>query len=193
MIAKLLTSFIFLPFFILFLFCEFYYNFREGSLARSSLLRTSIGSLFYLEQKIGLIFAFWGMGDVFPCFSEPSPIYLFLSHSCLSNMALVLPSPWKVLTTSKCAVWFLTSMRVLVSNSSSDKPMLLPILVSHWHFALIAWFLFYFSLLLHEMLYISFTHLVYCWSPSLKHKLHKGRNSIVLFTPMTPEQSMEHS
>ena len=146
-----------------------------------------------LGAKIGLIFAFWGMDDVFPCFSEPSPIYLFFAHSCLGNMALVLPSPWKVLTTNKCTGWFLTCTRVLVLNSPSDKSILLPILISRWHFALIAWFLFYFSLLLHEMLCISFAHLVYCWSPSLKHKLHKGRNSIVLFTPMTPEHSREHS
>lgn len=142
MIAKLLTSFSFLPFFILFLFCEFYYNFREGSSARSSLLRTSMGSLFYSEQKLGLIFALRGMKDVFACFFEPSPIYLLLSHSCLSNMALVLPSPWKVLTTNKCTVWFLITLRVLVLNSFSDKSMLLPILISHWHFVLIAWFFF---------------------------------------------------
>ena len=115
-----------------------------------------------------------------------------LSHSCLSNMALVLPSPWKVLTTNKCIVWFLIALRVLFLNSPSEKSMLLPILISHWHFVLIAWFLF-FSLLLYEMLYISFIRLVYCWSPSLKHKPHKGRNPIVFFTPMTSEQSREHS
>ena len=41
----------------LFLFCGFYYIFREGSSSSPLLLRTSIGSLFYLEQKLGLIFA----------------------------------------------------------------------------------------------------------------------------------------
>lgn len=157
MIAELLTSFSFLPFFILFLFCKFYYNFREGSSARSSLLWTSIGSLFYLEQKIGLIFAFWGMDDVFPCFSEPSSFYLFLSHSCLSNMALVLPFPWTVLTTNKCTVWFLIALRVLVLNSPSDKSMLLPILISHWHFVLIAWFLFFFLIITWNALHFIYT------------------------------------
>ena len=43
--------------FTLFLFCGFYYIFREGSSSSLLLLRTSTGSLFYLEQKLGLIFA----------------------------------------------------------------------------------------------------------------------------------------
>ena len=88
MITELLISFSFLLFLTLFLFCGFYCIFREGSSASPLLLRTSIGSLFYSEQKLGLMFALWSMNDISLAFLSHLLFSFSLSHSCLSNMGL---------------------------------------------------------------------------------------------------------